>query len=261
MIERAVVEKLRGSGCVFAEDEARLLIDAAGSPAELAIMTGRRVDGEPLEYILGWAEFLGRRIHLEPGVFVPRKRTELLATQALSLARPNAVAVELCCGAAAIGVALTAGVPGLRLHAVDVDPIAVRCARRNLAEVDPAAVVYLGDLYRPLPVDLRGRVDVLVANAPYVPTASIALMPPEAREHEPATALDGGADGLDVLRRIVADAPRWLAQGGHLLVETSAEQAPALASATEAAGLDVRIVTDAERGATALLARAVAKAR
>jgi release factor glutamine methyltransferase len=89
---------------------------------------------------------------------------------------------------------------------------------------------------------LRGRVDVLVANAPYVPSEAVALMPPEARDHEPLVALDGGADGLDVLRQVVAGAPRWLAPRGHLVVETSERQAGALVEAVTQAGLAARTV-------------------
>jgi release factor glutamine methyltransferase len=136
------------------------------------------------------------------------------------------------------------------VHATDVDPVAVRCARRNL----PGAAVYEGDLDAPLPQRLRGAVDVLVANAPYVPSDEIALMPPEAREHEPRVALDGGADGLDVARRVMAAAPRWLAPCGAVLVETSERQAPALAGAARAAGLDPDVVHDDESGGTAVVA-------
>ncbi len=123
------------------------------------------------------------------------------------------------------------------------------CARRNL----PAAAVHEGDLFAALPPGLRGRVDVLVANAPYVPTAAIGLMPPEARDHEPAVALDGGDDGLAVLRRIVTGAPDWLAPGGALLFETGTAQAPVAADAVRAAGLTPRVVEDAERGATVVV--------
>lgn len=114
----------------------------------------------------------------------------------------------------------------------------------------------LGDLDAPLPVNLRGRVDVLVANAPYVPTAEIAHMPAEAREHEPRTALDGGADGVALHRRVAAVAPGWLAPGGHLLIETSERQAPATAAACAAHGLlDVRVVRDEDVDGTAVVAR------
>ncbi|MGE3289003.1 MAG: putative protein N(5)-glutamine methyltransferase [Pseudonocardia sp.] len=241
----AVVARLRAAGCVFAEDEARLLGQAA-TGAALDGLVARRVRGEPLELVLGWAGFAGLRIAVEPGVFVPRRRTELLADLAVA-ARP-AVLVDLCCGTGAVAAAVAAAVPGVEVHAADVDPVAVRCARRNL----PGHHVYAGDLDAALPADLRGRVDVLVANAPYVPTSAIATMPPEARDHEPATALDGGADGLDIARRVVAVAPRWLGPGGTLVVETSLRQAPVLATAFAAHGFAARVRRDDERDGTAV---------
>jgi release factor glutamine methyltransferase len=246
----AVVARLRAAGCVFAEDEARLLVEAAAGPAELDAMVERRVGGDPLEQVLGWAEFLGLRIALEPGVFVPRRRTELLARHAATLAGRGAVVVDLCCGSGAVGTAVYAAVPGIEVFASDVEPAAVRCARRNIT-----GAVFEGDLYEPLPDSLRGKVDVLVANAPYVPSEAVELMPPEARLHEPLVALDGGADGLDVLRRIVTEAPAWLAPGGYLLFETSTQQAPAATQMVAAAGLAPEIVTDEDLGATVVVGR------
>jgi release factor glutamine methyltransferase len=247
----AVVAALRAAGCVFAEDEAGLLVDAARSDADLETLLHRRAGGEPLEHVLGWAEFCGQRIAVGPGVFVPRRRTELLVRLAADVVRPGAVVVELCCGTAAVATALAAAVRGLALHAVDIDPAAVACARRNLGPV--GGRVYEGDLDAPLPAALRGHVDVVVANAPYVPTAAIAVMPPEARDHEPAVALDGGADGLDIQRRVAAVAPRWLAPGGHLLIETSEDQAPHTAAAVVEAGLVARVERCEERDATAVV--------
>jgi len=246
----AVVARLRAAGCVFAEDEARLLVEAAAGPAELDAMVERRVGGDPLEQVLGWADFLGLRIALEPGVFVPRRRTELLARHAATLAGRGAVVVDLCCGSGAVGAAVYAAVPGIEVFASDVEPAAVRCARRNIT-----GTVFEGDLYEPLPDSLRGKVNVLVANAPYVPSEAVELMPPEARLHEPLVALDGGADGLDVLRRIVTGAPPWLAPGGHLLFETSTLQAPAAMEMVAAIGLAPEIVTDEELGATVAVGR------
>ncbi len=137
---------------------------------------------------------------------------------------------------------------GVELHAADIDPAAVRCALRN---VGPAGGrVYEGDLYDPLPDALRGRVDVLVANAPYVPTGSIGFLPAEARLHEPLASLDGGVDGLDILRRVIAGAPPWLAPGGHLLVETSEAQAAETAGAVARAGLAPQVWQSDEHGAT-----------
>ena len=247
----AVVARLRAAGCVFAEDEARLLIDAATTPSELDELVERRVGGLPLEQVLGWAEFCGLRIVVEPGVFVPRRRTEFLARQAIGLLRgPRPVVVDLCCGSGAIGAAIAAAFADVELYAADVDPAAVRCARRNVR-----GEVYEGDLYAPLPAGLRGRVDVLAANVPYVPSAAVGLMPPEARIHEPRTALDGGGDGLDILRRVAAGAADWLAPGGHLLVEASEGQAPIAVDWFAAHGLRAWAETSEDLDATVVIGR------
>ena len=216
--------------------------------------------------MLGWAEFCGLRIHLDPGVFVPRARTALLVDLAVGILRYEVAVrppagqperpglsgclVDLCCGSGAVGAAISDRLPEVEVYAADVDPAAVACARRNLA---PERVL-AGDLYDALPGHLRGRVDVLVANAPYVPSDAIATMPPEARDHEAQVALDGGPDGVDLHRRIAADAGDWLSPGGSLLIETGRHQAPLTVSACETAGLRARVVTDDERDATAVVA-------
>ena len=251
-----MVSRLRTAGCVFAEDEAALLISMARTPDELDAMVERRAAGLPLEQVLGWAEFCGQRIVVEPGVFVPRRRTEFLVQQVVlllrdspgTMARPGAVVVDLCCGAGAIAAALAAAVPEAEVHAVDLDPAAVRCARRNVP-----GRVYQGDLYQPLPARLRGRVGILAANVPYVPTGEIGFLPPEARAHEPLVALDGGPDGLDVLRRVAVGAPEWLVPGGHLLIETSERQVPAASAAFAASGLTPRVATADELNATVVI--------
>lgn len=173
-----LIQRLRTAGCVFAEQEAQLLVNGARTPAELTAMVHRRTAGVPLEHVLGWAEFCGLRIAVDPGVFVPRRRTELLVCQAAALGWPGACVVDLCCGSGAVGSALAVGLGRVELHAVDIDPVAVRCAQRNVAAA--GGQVYDGDLYQPLPAALRGRVDLLVANAPYIPTEAIRLLPPEA---------------------------------------------------------------------------------
>jgi release factor glutamine methyltransferase len=261
----AAVTRLRAAGCVFAEDEARLLISAARTPAALATMVDRRAAGQPLEHVLGWAEFCGLRIAVDPGVFIPRRRTEFLVRRAAALARRAAaparqdrarprtvVVVDLCCGSGAVGAALAAALGQVELHAADIDPAAVRCARRNVAAAG-GGQVYQGDLYGALPARLRGRVDILAANVPYVPGGEVGLLPPEARAHEPRVALDGGADGLDVLRRVAAGAPLWLAPGGHLLVETSERQAPRAAEAVGRDGLIPRVAHSSRLNATVVI--------
>ncbi|WP_329280859.1 putative protein N(5)-glutamine methyltransferase [Streptomyces sp. NBC_01451] len=240
----SVVAALRAAGCVFAEDEARLILTAARDPEELAAMVARRASGLPLEHVLGWAEFSGLRIAVEAGVFVPRRRTEFLVAEALAQAPDASVVVDLCCGSGAVGAALAAELTGVELHAADIDPVAVRCAHRNVAAY--AGHAHEGDLFDALPAGLRGRVGILAANVPYVPTEEVGLLPPEARDHEPLVALDGGGDGLDVLRRVAAGAPEWLAPGGCLLVETSERQAPTAVEAFEAVGLVTRLAVSEE---------------
>ena len=248
-----IVSLLLAAGCVFAEDEARLLITAASTPADLARMVDQRTAGVPLEQVVGWAEFCGLRIAVAHGVFVPRRRTELLVHRAAALAPSEAIVVDLCCGSGAVGAALVSLLDRVELHAVDIDPAAVRCARRNV--LPTGGRVYEGDLYDPLPAELRGRVDVLVANVPYVPTESMELMPAEARMHEPRVALDGGSDGLDVLRRVAAGSLEWLAPGGHLLVETSARQAQETVGVLVRSSLVAQVTVDDERNATVVSGR------
>ncbi|MFJ6610895.1 putative protein N(5)-glutamine methyltransferase [Streptomyces sp. NPDC091289] len=249
----ATVTTLRRAGCVFAEDEASLLHEAAGSPDHLASLVGRRAAGLPLEHVLGWAEFCDRRFAVDSGVFVPRRRTEFLVAQAAALAPRRAVVVDLCCGSGALGLALAAAADAAELHACDVEPAAVRCARRNVGALGQ---VYEGDLFGPLPAGLRGRVDVLLANVPYVPTDDVELLPAEARVHEPRVALDGGGDGLDVMRRVAAEAPAWLAPGGSLLVETSERQRDTAVDVLRAAGLSIRVLVSDELYATVLVGTA-----
>lgn len=246
-----VVARLRAAGCVFAEDEAELLTAAARTPEELTAMVDRRVAGLPLEQVVGWAEFGGLRIAVAPGVFVPRRRTEFLVQQAAALARPGAVVLDLCCGAGAIAAALAGTVRDAEVHAADIGPVAVACARRNV----PGAV-YQSDLFTALPASLRGRVTILTANVPYVPADEIALLPLEARTYEPRVALDGGSDGLDVARRVAADAPHWLAPGGRLFIETSEQQAARAAADFAAAGLSAQVVSSPELNATVVIGQA-----
>lgn len=253
MDEDEIVRALRAAGCVYAEEEAALLAEAAASPGSLAALVDRRVAGEPLEWILGWAAFVdeagdGIRVAVAPGVFVPRGRTIELALAADEVLPPDGVLVELCCGSGAISAFLHARNPGALVHAADVDPVAVACARTNL----PGATVLLGDLFAPLPVSLRGTVDVVVANTPYVPSDQVALMPPEARDHEPLHTLDGGPDGLDLLRRIAAEAGDWLRPGGVLLIEISASQYDAARDAFTTAGLEASARIDPD-GTTVIL--------
>ncbi|KJK40824.1 hypothetical protein UK23_40225 [Lentzea aerocolonigenes] len=231
----STVDRLRAAGCVFAEEEAALLHEAATSPQHLEEMVAQRVAGLPLEHVVGWAEFCGQRITITKGVFVPRHRTELLVDLATELS-PNTV-VDMCCGSGAVGAVLQLRLPKATVYAADIDPVAVACARKNLANV------FEGDLFDALPTHLKGTIDVVVANVPYVPTDDIQFMPTEARDYEARVALDGGTDGLEVLRRVAAQSSSWLKPGGHLMSETSERQAPEALRAFTGAGFQAHLVT------------------
>lgn len=237
--------RLRAAGCVFAEDEAALLLDTGHSGVSLEALVARRVAGEPLETVLGWVAFAGRRLTVRPGVFVPRRRTELLARTAAAHCTPTSVFLELCCGVGPVGASVGAG----EIHLGDLDAVALSCARVNV----PSGHTHLSDLYGDLPAYLRRRIDVIAANAPYVPTDHIVLMPPEAREHELPMALDGGPDGVDLHRRIAAEAPSWLAPGGVLIIETSPAQAPLTEGAMRDAGLVTEVLIDESIGGCVVL--------
>ena len=224
-----------------------MIAETARDDAELRAMVDRRIAGLPLEHVLGWASFLGLRIAVDPGVFIPRRRTEFLIAEALRVTAAGAVVLDLGCGSGALGAAIAAE-RQVSLYAADIELAAVRCAQRNL--VPWRGTVYQGDLFAALPDELRGRIDVLLANVPYVPTNEIRLLPPEARLYEPHVTLDGGPDGLATLRRVAAAAPEWLAAGGHLFVEMSEHQAPPARAVLVEHGLAADVVDDEELGAT-----------
>lgn len=256
LIVAEVVGTLRAAGCVFAEEEADLILGSAADDAEVERMIRQRVAGLPLEHVLGWARFHGLRIEIDAGVFVPRRRTEFLVDQAIAAGRSGGssrlVVVDLCCGSGALGVAVAADLGEVELVAADIEPAAVRCARRNV--VPRGGDVYEGDLYAALPAGLRGRVNLLLANVPYVPTDEVRFLPPEFRVHEPRVTLDGGPDGLELLRRVSADAQYWLAPGGKVFVETSTEQAPTAARIFADDGLTPQIITSPDDDATVVTA-------
>jgi release factor glutamine methyltransferase len=162
--------------------------------------------------VLGWTEFAGLRIEVDPGVFIPRPQTEALAEHAASLA-PR-VALDLFAGSGAIACVVKARNPSARVVAAELDPLALACARRNGKRYGVEVVA--ADVDQGVPPELEGQVDVLTANVPYVPTSELDFVP---HEGEPDAALNGGNDGLDWVRRTAAIAPRWLRPRGALLIE------------------------------------------
>ncbi len=252
--EAELTVRLRAAGCVFAEEEARLLA-GTGAPADvLAAMVDQRVAGLPLEHVLGWVDFCGLRLAVGPGVFVPRQRSAFLVECAARLTPTGTTVLDLCCGCGALGAALAHEVGHVSLHASDISGTAVGIARRNLAALD--AELYVGDLFEPLPAALRGAVGTLLCNTPYVPSSRLATLPPEAREHEPLVSLDGGEDGLELQRRVARQARGWLAPGGHLLFEVGDDQAEASVRLLTDAGLTAWSRSREDIGATVVIGKA-----
>lgn len=215
---------LARGGFIAASEEAAELIAAAGGDRErLDAMVARRLNGEPLAWITGTARFCDLDVRVDPGVYVPRWHTELLARRAAELLPEDGVAIDLCTGSGAVAAVMRARRPHARVVAADIDERAVACAVANGVEA------YHGDLFAPLPGDLHGRVDVVVAVVPYVPTDELPLLQRDTFTFETALAYDGGADGAGILRRVVAGSPDWLRPGGTLLLELGGDQPDLLA--------------------------------
>jgi release factor glutamine methyltransferase len=219
-----LADRLAEAGFVAADEEAEELIArAAGDDELLESLVRRRLTGEPLAWITGNVEFCGLEIRVDPGVYVPRWQSELLARRAVERLPADGTAIDLCTGAGAIARTLSANRPGARVVGSDVDERAVACARANGVEA------YVCDLFASLPSALEGRVDVVVGVVPYVPTPDLPLLQRDTLTFESTLSYDGGADGTAILRRAVNESPRFLRRGGALLLELGAGQPEALA--------------------------------
>lgn len=227
----ATTEALRSGGVVAAEEEADDLVAAARDPEHLAAMVARRLRGEPTAWLTGTMRFLGLDIVVRSGVYVTRWQTEQLARHASTHLGDDGIALDVCTGAGTIGAYLRATRGSSRVLGTDIDTVATECARVNGVEA------YSGDLYDPVPADLRGQIDLVVAVPPYVPERMLRLLPRDVVVYEPHRALVGGDGGLDVARRIVAGSVEWLAPGGFLALEVGVDQVDAVATGMVAAGL------------------------
>lgn len=253
---RAVSARLAATGLPTARQDAELLLARVLGTTRLELYTtratvvpdaarmwmealvARRLRHEPVQYLLGETEFCGLRVALGPGVFIPRPETEALAERALGLGPPGpATVVELCAGSGAIACALATRRANWTVWAVERDAVAVECARANARQLglEGRVRVHAGDLFAPLRTIVdAGTVDLVVANPPYLATPILATLPAEVRDWEPRAALDGGVDGMDVIRRVWVDAAEWLRPGGGLLVEIGEEQGAATRALVEA---------------------------
>jgi release factor glutamine methyltransferase len=251
-----LTDVLEAAGFIAARDDAEdLLTCAGGDEARLGELVERRLTGEPLAWIIGSLAFCGIRIRIDRGVYVPRWQTESLAQRAASYLPPDGVGVDICTGSGAVAKVMAVARPAARVVATDMDPVAVACAIGNGIEV------YEGDLFAPLPDELRGCVDVVVAVTPYVPTRDLSLLPGDTFRFEHTLAYDGGVDGLSVVRRVVDASADFLRPGGRLLLELGGDEADILGASLRTAGFDtVEILTDEEedvRGVDAQFGRAV----
>jgi release factor glutamine methyltransferase len=250
-VAERVRRALSNGGFVDPEREAAALLEAAeGRDREIDELVRRRLDGEPLAWIVGWVTFAGVRVLVGRGVFAPRPHTEALARRAVELLPEEGIAVDLCTGSGAVAVAMRSARPNATVLATDVDEAAVACARRN--GIDAA----LGDLDEPVSASLRRRVDIVTAVVPYVPAEELHLLPRDVLEHEPRRALDGGPGGTTVLLRAVEAAERLLRPGGGVLLELGGDQAPAIGDALTGAGfVDVQVHHDEDGRDRAIEAR------
>jgi release factor glutamine methyltransferase len=236
----ALAELLADAGFVAAQEEAdELVARAAGDVELLDSLVARRLTGEPLAWITGSVAFCGLQIRVDRGVYVPRWQSEPLARRAVERLPADGAAIDLCTGAGALARTMSANRPGARVVASDLDERAVACARANGVEA------YRGDLFAPLPHELRGRVDVVVGVVPYVPTPELPLLQRDTLAFESPLSYDGGRDGAEILRRVLADAPRFLRPGGALLLELGGQQADALGDDLARLGyVDVTVLED-----------------
>ena len=231
---------LAGAGFIAASEEAAELLTRAGGDADLLdSLVHRRLTGEPLAWITGSTRFCGAEIQVDPGVYVPRRQSEPLALRAVNRLPAAGTAIDLCTGTGAVARTLGSRRPVARVMAADLDERAVACAKANGVEA------YRGDLFAPLPPGLDGCVDVVTAVAPYVPTSDLDLLQRDTFAFESALSYDGGRDGTDLLRRIIAESPRYLRREGALLLELGGDQADLLREPLARHGfVDVTVLGD-----------------
>jgi len=242
---------LARAGCVAADEEAaELLVAAGGERSRLISLVHRRLRGEPLAWVTGQAAFGELVVIVEPGTYVPRWQSLELAARAAAHLPDGGRAIDVCTGSGVIAAALRLRRRSARVVGTDIDPGAVSCARANGVEARR------GDLFDPVPSEFEGRTDVVVGVVPYVPTSALQYLPHDAR-YEVASHYHGGLDGADVLRRVVAGAPRFLRPGGALLLELGGEQADLVGSQMGDFGYgEIAVWTDGDgdvRGIEAML--------
>ena len=203
-----------------------LLVDpelSAEEGSRFSELVRRRLDGEPLQYLEGSVSFGGLEIAVDRRALIPRPETEELFELAASLVEEPDTIVDLCTGSGNLALALKYRFPAAEVFATDISDAALALAAENAARLGLDVHYAAGDLFAPLPEEIAGTVGLIVANPPYVGDGD--ELPLVVRDHEPPAALFAGADGLDVVRRIAAEAGPWLAVDGAIAVEVGSAMA------------------------------------
>jgi release factor glutamine methyltransferase len=237
----ALVARFSTAGFLAPEEEADDLLEhAAGDAALLGAMVARRLKGEPMAWVTGHVQFCDIDVRVDPGVYVPRPQSQLLAIRAAALLPGAGVGIDLCTGSGAIAKVLATTHPQARVVASDIDERAIACALSNGVEA------WHGDLFSPLPASLAGLVDLVVGIVPYVPTPALSLLQRDTLAFESPLSYDGGPDGTDILRRVLTESPRFLRPGGVVLLELGGEQADDLETDLSSLGYDgvIRLMDD-----------------
>lgn len=216
---------MRDSGIHNAEREARWLIEAEPDNSDgLMDLVRRRVAGEPLQYLTGLAGFRRLELRIGPGALVPRPETESLAGRAIDLLPEKGIALDVGTGAGPIALAIADERPSARVIGTDISIEALQWARLNRDTLGLDVELIECDLFEGLPSRLRGEVDVVVANPPYISENERNALPAEVVEHEPGVALFASRDGLEIFERIAVGARGWLCPGGWFLSEIGDRQ-------------------------------------
>ncbi len=234
-----VADELRRAGIVTADAEARWIVEAADrGVGEMGDLVARRSAGEPLQYVTGLAGFRRLEIEVGPGVFIPRPETEIVAGAAIARLPKDGVAVDLCTGSGAIAFAIADERPDIEVWATEHSSEALAWAARNRQRLGLAVELLQGDLFRPLPMSMAGRVDVVVSNPPYVAFEELAALPLEVVGYEPSLALFAPRAGLAVIESIAGQALHWLAPWGWLVLEIGETQGPTVETLLRGSGYE-----------------------
>lgn len=247
-IDDAQTDARLAGEAVFGMDYAHMITTDTPATTQqlerLQDIQAKRLAGEPIQYILGNAWFMGLHFAVRKGILIPRRDSETIVEATIRLAPQGATLLDLCCGSGCLGLSIAHARPDITLTLADISTDAIQVSKQNAARLGLDARLVQTDLFAQLQGD---RFDVIISNPPYIPTADIASLAREVR-HEPSLALDGGTDGLDIYRRIIPDALCHLASGGLLGLEFGFGQQDDIAALLEQHGYRaIQVFNDMEQ--------------